>query len=68
MEIEMADDRLGFEAFRPVIESQLAFMQGAMKFNVAMIQAWLGGTEPKLEYHEEDHPSEACKKPEYMTP
>ncbi len=64
----MADDRLGFEAFRPVIESQMAFMQGALKFNVAMMQAWLGSAAPGPEYHDEDHPSEACRKAEYMSP
>ena len=63
----MADDRLGFEALRPVIESQVAFMQGAMKFNVAVMQAWLGGAEAKPGYRDEDHTSEACKKAEYMT-
>ncbi len=64
----MADDRLGFEAFRPMIESQMAFMQGALKFNVAVMQAWLGSAEPRPEDHEQDHPSEACRKPEYMSP
>ncbi len=62
----MADDRLGFEAFRPVIESQMAFIQGAFTFNVTMLQAWLGS--PCRDSHEDDHPSQACKKPEYMSP
>ncbi len=65
----MADDRLGFEAFRPIIESQMAFIHGALKFNVAMMQAWLGSADPRPERdQEEDHPSEACKNPEYMSP
>jgi len=62
----MADEKRGFEAFRPVIESQMAFMQDAMKFNVAILQAWLGGPAP--EEREDERPSEACKKPEYMSP
>ena len=61
----MADDRLGFEALRPVIESQVAFMQGAMKFNVAVMQAWLGTPcdDPK-----DERPSEACRKAEFLSP
>jgi hypothetical protein len=66
MEVDMADDSLGFEALRPVIESQMAFMQGAMKFNVAVMQAWLGM--PGRDEAQDERPSVACKNAEFLSP
>ncbi len=60
----MADERVGYEALRPVIDSQMALWQGVLQFNTAVMRAWLGAGAPVAD---DERPSEAATKPEYMT-
>jgi len=61
----VADERVGYEALRPVIDSQMALWNGVFRFNTAVMRAWLGAGAPAAEG---ERPSEAAKKAEYMSP